>query len=196
MSRQEVTIKAKRNTKRKKLGKTEVFQFRISPIMRYALELIARYQRRTISSAFDVAVENYAYGFMLNLVGDKVQSFTQGTAVGKPLMDLVDVVWDQDPAVRFLNLAKIAEPLLSSDERRIWSVLNSQPYFKVNGEPNVELIKRMWNRLQEIESIGDINQAEVKAHLLDMHQQAPPEKLAAFTAAFDDLYIKEQTNGS
>ncbi len=112
-----------------KLTRTEVVQVRLDPKLRFAAELAAAKERRTLSSFIEWAVQqavNY-----LEVTRQQEQPFTAQA--------VANIVWDVDEADRFVNLAVCALELLTHDERRKWKfITETRPFWVERTAPNQE----------------------------------------------------------
>lgn len=81
--------------KTNKYTKTDTLTFRASKTTKYALELLARKQYRTMSNVLEYMIEKFAE---------------------KELGGLVNKVWDIDESVRIKNMKEHCPDLLSNDE--------------------------------------------------------------------------------
>ncbi len=107
--------------------KTETLTLRLDPKTKYAIELLARDQKRTLAGAIEWAVQK------------AMSSQEVGASLGVcSFQELVDQTWTPDELQRVMNLGANAEHLLSHDESCLWAVIKSNPLFymdavKVNG---------------------------------------------------------------
>ncbi len=129
-----------------KLVRSEVVQVRLDPKLRFAAELAAGKERRTLSSfiewAVGQAVGNVALFVELN---DTVSA-----------ADVADAVWDPDDADRCINLARRFPGLLTHDEMRRWKFIKETRILwrevsglSVNWEPNLPLIRAAWGLITQ-----------------------------------------------
>lgn len=192
-----ITVPIKRGRPTKKgagtLGKTEVLQFRLDPKSRFSMELAARYQKRTLSSAFDIAVESYIQSFRLKTANDRIVSFTLDSDTERPLTALVDKLWDESEAVRLINTAQLAPELLSPEEKLIWRVITNQPLFwrsvpnSKQMEPFIALIERMWVQIKEAQTPEELDVQLLSKVFTELNHAANPEKLKVLLDALADF---------
>jgi len=97
----------------KQTGRTETIGFRLEPKLRFAAEIAARRQRRSLSSFIEWAVDEA----MENVVLDSESQVT----VRQALKD----IWDPDEADRFVRLAAKYPELLNHEEERLWKCIRS-----------------------------------------------------------------------
>jgi hypothetical protein len=105
------------NKKGSKLTRTEIVQVRLDPKLRFAVELAAAKDRRTLSSFIEMAVQ-------------KAVKEVELTAKGREAVTAADVaerVWDIEPADCLLNLAEEYPYLLTSKEARRWKLIQAIP---------------------------------------------------------------------
>ncbi|MDQ4146413.1 MAG: hypothetical protein M3120_01765, partial [Pseudomonadota bacterium] len=99
--------------------KAEVITLRLTPRTRYGLELLARQQRRTLSS-----VAEWAFHKVF-----KTESITPSIGQEKPLSEVLDRLWDPHEADRLVTLAQAYPSLLTYEEDLIWKVIKEEPSF-------------------------------------------------------------------
>ena len=95
-----------------KLSRTEIVQVRLDPKLRFAAELAARKQRRTISSFIEWAVDE--------AVNKVIIPSTPGDF---DACMITDEVWDVDEMERFLNLATNYDNLLAFNEQVLFKLI-------------------------------------------------------------------------
>lgn len=123
---------------------------RIDPKVRFAIELLAREQKRTITGVVEWSV-------MQALNGQKVV-----TPAGNEMtfLDLMDIVWSPDEAERVTLLGMFAPHILDHDESCIWNVIKSSGIFMealetdANGlarsyRPKMGFIKMAWPLIKD-----------------------------------------------
>lgn len=101
--------------------KTESLTVRLSPKAKFALELMARIQNRTISAAVEWSLSSA----IANVRAPRTASFNP-----IPLSELVDEVWSTDEAMRLAKLAFESPALLTYEELRTWETIEaSEPFW-------------------------------------------------------------------
>jgi hypothetical protein len=100
-----------------KLSRSMTVTVRLDPKLRFAAELAARKQRRTVSSFIEWAIEDSLNRFLL-FEGD---SITNEPAV--TTMDATTYIWDVDEMERFVNLAFSYPELQTHDEQILWKLI-------------------------------------------------------------------------
>jgi hypothetical protein len=102
--------------------RSETVSVRLDPKLRYLAELAARRQRRTVSSFIEWAIEASL---------DKV-ALVESDGFGPPAVSLGNVsavLWDVDPADRFVKLALRYPDLLNHEEQRLWKLFRGNGLF-------------------------------------------------------------------
>jgi hypothetical protein len=105
-----------------KLTRTEVVTIRLTPRMRYLLELVAREQRRTVSSVMECAFEQASSDWTVKVFfTDQTYALQQNL----PLRDAEILLWDVDEVERFVKLALHCPHLLNYDEEMLWKCIEN-----------------------------------------------------------------------
>lgn len=120
-------------------GKGKLLTVRLTPKMRYSVELLARIQRRnSITAVIELALER--------LLHDKEMGLTNGKGEYLP-----DLIFDEDEVTCFVNLCLHCSELLTYDEELIWRVIEAdkKTYWKAHRTPNYEKIKADWDAINE-----------------------------------------------
>jgi len=129
---------------------TEVITVRFDPKLKYLTELLARKQRRTISSFIEWAVEETVKNTNL---GCPIGSDNPTTA-----WDVKNIIWDTDQVDRLIKLVKYFPDLLSFEEERLWKLIEENGYFwKLQKQSESKL---SWNPKE-----GDIEQKLIKKNV-------------------------------
>src|SRR3990167_3511706 len=118
-----------------KLAKSQVIGIRFDPKLRFAAELAAAKERRTLSSFIEWAVEKATKEIVL--VEDKKES--------KTAYQVAESSWDLDEAEQFVKFAVFFPQFLTYDQQRLWKLVQENDYvwkggFESNGE------ERWWNK--------------------------------------------------
>ncbi len=103
----------KKRSSGEKLFRINVVGVRLDPKLKYAAELAARKQRRTLSSFIEWAVQEAV---------SKVPVTKQHTAE-----EAMDYVWDVADADRFVKTAVNLPDLLTHDEEVTWKLIEDHP---------------------------------------------------------------------
>ena len=99
-----------------KLARSQVVTVRLDPKLRFAAELAARKQRRTVSSFIEWAIEKSLQNVILDLEGNI------------SVQDVLPDIWDVDYPDRFAKLALRHPDLLTHDEQIIWKLICENGY--------------------------------------------------------------------
>ena len=102
-----------------KLSRSEIITVRLDPKLRFAAELAARKQRRTLSSFVEWAIEEAVRSVRV-LNKEDISG-----VVWQAMMQ----VWDVEEADRLVKLAINFPELLTFDEERLWKIISENPYF-------------------------------------------------------------------
>ncbi len=94
-----------------KLVRTEVVQVRLDPRLRFAADLAARMQRRTLSSFIEWAVHEI------------VRQERSGNIGNETIDSVANNLWDLNEGKRFWNLAIFFPELLNHDEEIRWDLI-------------------------------------------------------------------------
>ncbi|CAI2719366.1 hypothetical protein [Nitrospina watsonii] len=112
--------KAKKQSSKKKTSRTETIGFRLDPKLRFAAELAARKQRRSLSSFIEWAVEEATKKVVLEY---RESSNLDEPPRAETAFDTIKTVWDVDEADRFAKLAMTYPELLTHDEEVLWKLI-------------------------------------------------------------------------
>jgi len=126
---------AQKKGKGGKLARSEVITVRLDPKLRFAAELVARKQRRTLSSFVEWAIEQ------------AVSQETVQVRCGYDNLENQEItalkatasVWDVDEADRFIKFAETCPELLNFNEEHLWKTIKETPYFFLHVEKNNKL---------------------------------------------------------
>jgi hypothetical protein len=120
----------------KQLAKrTEMVSVRLAPKVRYAAEIAARSQRRTVSSLIEVAVAAYLPRVEVREPADGEDERPM------KLMKLMDSLWDPDESDRFVTLAENQRWLLNNEEEHRWKAIRE--HFDAKGRLTAEQRKEL-----------------------------------------------------
>ena len=97
------------------LARSQVVTVRLDPKLKFAAELAARRQRRTLSSFIEWAVEG----------GVGSVEVTPNVYIDT----VIERIWDVEEADRLVKLAINFPALLTFDEERLWKMISENPYF-------------------------------------------------------------------
>jgi hypothetical protein len=119
-----MTMSAKKKGGGSNLTRSQIVTVRLDPKLKFAAELAARKQRRTISSFIEWAVEEAV---------EKV-----GLSESETIKEIMNKVWDVDEPERFIRLATSYPDLLSFDEERLWKLIQEYRHFWGEPKSNIE----------------------------------------------------------
>ncbi|WP_438307615.1 hypothetical protein ACIZ1P_20755 [Pseudomonas guariconensis] len=120
--------------------KTETLTLRLDPKMKFAIELLARDQKRTLAGVIEWSIQKSL---------SRTEVIT-GSETGN-LQQLVDVVWSPDDLEKTIYLGLYAEHLLSYEEQCVWNVLKDNPIFiEIHERDNAGRIKKFLIRKARI----------------------------------------------
>ena len=145
-----------------KLGRSEIVQVRFDPQSRFAAELAARAEKRTLSSFIELIVFKNIQTIQFDLLVN--ESFLAERNSSNPviLSELVTKLWDADEVQRFVNIAKYAPLLLSPEEKLRWKFINDErSYWRkkpLNSEPQklfMKFLRAMWDHLVDMSDEDD-----------------------------------------
>ncbi len=135
------------------LTRSQVVTVRLDPKLKFAAELAARKQRRTISSFIEWAVEQAI---------EKVPVTSGGIeAPEKSVYDILETVWDVEESDRLVKLAIHFPQLLTFEEEKIWKLICEYSFFwKDKRKPpqssnnleslvNLKAVLESWDTLNE-----------------------------------------------
>lgn len=133
-----------------KLNRSEIIQTRLSPKSRYAAELMARIQKRTLSSLIEQLVEEAAKHTKVDITPPYESESKRVT-----MSDAVNAIWDNKEHVRFVALAINMPDLLTADEECIWSLIAATSYFWAHYQIDLtdeqgNVIGKQWQRYELI----------------------------------------------
>lgn len=126
-----------------KLNRSVIIQARLSPKLRFIAELIARHQRRTLSSLIEHLLEETAERYQLPLLlSEKAQTdyylFSTRQTQKVRASEAAERLWSADEADRFAAVALFAPSLLTAEEQAVWEVVTDTPYFWNHFEIHIE----------------------------------------------------------
>src|SRR3989338_9210503 len=118
-----------------KLSRSEILQFRLDPRTRFALELMAKCENRTVSSYIEKLVNQAmrvesieiqkSYETDEEALNDTSETDYEAMTVHEALKKL----WHIDEAHRFINTAFYAAYLFSYEEEVMWDFIKRASYY-------------------------------------------------------------------
>lgn len=155
---------ATKTTKKKGETTTTVsVGIRIDPKIKFALDLMGRLQKRSLTAVIEWAISN---AISQQLAGPFNQTMSE----------LVDGVWSTDEATRFVNLCYLLPEALTYDELRVWETIKASPVFWKNKgggdwKTNLEnldmwMVQANWDSIQFF-----VDEHKTKSTLLPMSEK-------------------------
>lgn len=89
---------------------------RIDPKIKFALDLMGRLQKRSLTAVIEWAISN--------AIAQQSLDFD-----GTTLASVLDEIWSTDESTRLVMLALNLPEALTYDELRIWETIKTSPYF-------------------------------------------------------------------
>ena len=108
-----------------KQNKLTPVSFRLEPRMKFAAEMLARHQRRSLASTVEWALLRAMEGQGIQLGANPKAAIT--------LIELINQTWCEDELVRSLQVACIAPNLATHDESSLKSVILASPALLFGG---------------------------------------------------------------
>lgn len=130
---------------------------------RFAVELAARNQRRTVSNLIGEAIQSYL----------PTLNFTEGNRV-TPLMEVVDEVWSPMTSTRFAFMADRLPYLLTFEEQILWQLIQQDASLWRTG-PRGEMLSRdgtVNNKLDIWALYGKFHELEAHAKRIAAEEQS------------------------
>lgn len=148
------------------LVRSQVVTVRLDPKLKFAAELAARKQRRTLSSFIEWAIERAISEVKV----------TSDNGDEKSVLEATREIWNVNDAQRFLNFANNYSELLNYDEERLLKLIFLTPHFSETlasdaesettiGIIRAEKIDEYWELLNRYVS-GEISRDELPKELL------------------------------
>jgi len=136
--------------------RSAVVSVRLDPKLRFATELAARKQRRTVSSYIEWAVEQAI----------KAEA-NEGDPFSETIKAVVDCVWDVDDADRFVKLASTFPVFLTHQEQVLWKLIKECRGLN-KGEDGLGLaeIRKHWPSLIAV-SQGEMKKSDLPDDVLE-----------------------------
>lgn len=103
-----------------KLSRSEIIQARISPKLKFALDIMAQKQHRTASSLIECLIENTCKSFMVT---------SSDTGEQSDLYSEISRIWHYDEGERFVRFALAFPELLTDEQEQIWQDIRDTSYF-------------------------------------------------------------------
>ena len=135
-------------------SRTVIMQTRLSPLMRFIAELMARHQRRTVSSLMESLLAEQAARYYLPVVlTEKAQTdhYLYGERQTQKItaQEIGERLWSAEDADRFAAMALFVPSVLTAEELSLWQVIIDISYFWNHFEIHIEnpagqVIEKEW----------------------------------------------------
>lgn len=123
---------------------------RIDPKIKFAIDLLSREQKRSITGVIEWSV----------MQALKTQSIQTPSGDEISLYELMDLAWSPDEADRIISLGTLSPHTLNHEENCIWTLIKSSGIFMARGAaqannglnefvPNIPLIKMCWPLIKD-----------------------------------------------
>lgn len=117
-----------------KLNRSEIIQARLDPKLHMAAEILARSQRRTLSSLIETLIEDAIKKNTIPAVvshNTQIDVFLEKSPVRQEITvkEAADLIWSAEEADRFVMLALILPDFLTVDEDELWFHIKTIAYF-------------------------------------------------------------------
>src|SRR3990167_2205840 len=144
-----------------KLARSEIIQARLSTKIKFAVEILARMEKRTVSSLIETLIDEASATRTL-----KVFTRSDELIESVPVRNFVHDIWQcGDDMLQFIALACAQPELLTDEEEKWWSLISKTPYFWKCVEvmlldENDNEIGREWEPLRALECLIEKNLRE------------------------------------
>ncbi|USV99886.1 hypothetical protein KUA23_23080 [Pseudomonas pergaminensis] len=129
---------------------------RIDPKIKFALDIMGRLQKRSLTAVVEWAISNAIADQKIDLP-DKMDA---------SLAEVIDRVWSTDESTRFIKLCFDMPQALTYDELRIWETVKASSFFWVTDEAGCYEIDRASISLEFVRMAWDALLAHVEKHKL------------------------------
>jgi hypothetical protein len=159
-----------------KQSKVETLTIRMSPKIKYGLEILSRKQHRTLTSVAEWALDR--------VLNDRNEGLWM--TEGNETFNLLERIWDPIEPDRFIKLALQFPTLLTYEEELLWKVVCENGFFW-KGSKNkqgiltwecssdsikINAVREHWDSLKKVIS-GDL-EPESLPSLADWEEEGPP----------------------
>lgn len=122
-----------------RLNRSEIVQARLNPKIRFAADLVSRYERQTLSSLIESSLDLY---LTTCKIGINIKNSYEKLSV----KEAVELLWSPDEAIRFIKIASSLSELLTNQEADLWLFILDTQYFWAHYnlkviDPKTKLIK-------------------------------------------------------
>lgn len=93
---------------------------RIDPKIKFALDIMGRIQKRSLTAVVEWAIAN------------AISQQKVGGQHNQQMSDALDQIWSTDEATRFINMCFVLPDALSYDELRLWETIKASSLFWID----------------------------------------------------------------
>lgn len=134
-------------------AKNVTISIRMTPKMRFGLELMSRLHDRSVPDVVSYAITEVFTSEIEGLYDDRGPQETGGKRY------LLNLLWAERPSDRLANIALQSPELLTTAERRMWSEIEQMPEFwsgHERGESQLqrEVLAKQWAQVEEKFRLG------------------------------------------
>ena len=155
-----------------KLNRSEIVHIRLNPRTRFALELMARSQNRTVSSYLETLVNQALTSSEIKILPPEPRTshplyVEDKDLVSTPLQEVLKLAWHVDEIHRFVAMCIYTPHLLSYKEESIWaSIIANNYYWSFYEIPKVheKTGKSLGTDMVRIQTIDGVVWDHVKEH--------------------------------
>jgi len=119
--------------------KSDVITVRLNPKLKYGLEILSRKQHRNISSLVTWAIEQ-----AINDPEDGLYKKMDKGLKGEDPKQMLEVLWDVDPADRLVKLATHWPELMTYKQEKLIKAFKEGGDWPKKGDSATEAMQKMW----------------------------------------------------
>jgi hypothetical protein len=161
-----------RASKTEKPTKTETLAIRLDPKVKYGLEILAREQRRSITSLVEWVINDALRTHLrISYSTDKIQTEGGGTYRRSYDEFVLDYLWDSDEVIRLIKLADYNPDLLTYEENKVWNLIQENAFYWV-GKLDEKKDRFIW----DTSDISSLRIQIVQAHFQELKEVANSQK--------------------
>jgi hypothetical protein len=131
-------------------ARSETLTVRLTPRMKYGLELQARKQHRTLAGVVEWAIERGLYHETDGLLKEMDITNSVSGTVEKAKLNLLEWLWDPSEIKRLCLLCMYAYELMTYEEQKLWSLIAQNAYYwqvlEITSSQN-EVVRYIWPSL-------------------------------------------------
>ena len=178
---------------RSKLNKTESTQMRFDPKLRFAVDIVALAQRRSLSGLIETALEKYLQDTPIKHLVSDFYLFSAEERENLTMPVFVNRLWDVSEAVRFIRLAISAPLLLNADQMMAWRNIQNEPMFWFSSDTNseqslnIKLLELVWDSVKLTDDDEPIDRHYVRFKLSTLYKNNPTELVEELHSVLNKL---------